>query len=203
MITSVNDWVSFLRGSDVLIGVPLLIGGAALMFFGWRMWKPCVVVSFGVLGVAVGTTLADPGPKQLLCAVGCGALLALLSYRPVNHALALLGGLVGGGFVMSVLTGVGLHGPPLWIGGGVALFACSALAFLNRQFVVIAVTSFLGAVLLISGATVLVMSSPGLYSSFHSMASGSVIVLPFLLLVPAVMSAFYQVSEVRRANAEL
>ncbi len=203
MITSVSDWLSFLRSSESLMALPLLVGGFALMLFGWRMWKACVVLAFGLIGTSVGMLYAGPGPDQWLYGAGCGILLALVSYRPANYALALLGGLVGAGFVMHTLGDAGMRGYPLWITGVVSLIGATAMAFLNRQLVVIAVTAFLGAVLLISGFTVVVMDHASMYRTFHSMAHGSAIVLPFLLLVPTVMSGFYQVAEVRRANAEM
>ena len=185
------------------MGIPLLAGGLGLMLFGWRLWKVCVVLSFALIGAAVGTKLAGSSPYQVLYAIGCAAVLGALSYRPANYSLAVLGGLIGGGFVINSMATAGLNGPVLWIAGGIALFACSALAFLNRQLVVIGVTSFIGAVLLVSGLAIFVMSFPTFYGTLYSMARGSIVVLPFLLLVPTVMSCFYQVAEVRRANAEL
>ena len=57
MITSIHDWLVFLRQSDALMSFPLLIGGAALMLFGWRMWKLCVALCFGLIGLSVGGAL--------------------------------------------------------------------------------------------------------------------------------------------------
>jgi hypothetical protein len=173
------------------------------MFFGWRMWKVCLVVSFGLIGMAVGAKLAGSGSYQAVCSVGCGVVLGALSYKPADYSLAVLGGLIAGGFVINAMSGMGLNGPVLWIAGGVALLACSAVAFLNRQFVVITVTAFIGAMLLVSGLAVFAMSFSAFYATLYSMARGSMIVLPFLLLVPTVMSCFYQVAEVHRLNAEL
>jgi len=47
------------------------------------------------------------------------------------------------------------------------------------------------------------MSMDAFYSTVRAMASNSIIVVPFLLLVPTVMSSFYQIAEVRRLQAEL
>ena len=203
MITSVSDWVAFLRGSEALMGVPLLVCGLGLMLFGWRLWKVCVVISFALIGAVVGTKLAGSSPHQVLYAIGCAAVLGALSYRPANYSLAVLGGIIGSAFMINSMATAGLNGPVLWIAGGITLFACSALAFLNRQLVVVCVTSFIGAALLMSGLAVFAMSFPGFYGTLYSLARGSVVVLPFLLLVPTVMSCFYQVAEVRRVNAEL
>ncbi|MCH7807935.1 MAG: hypothetical protein IIB60_01815 [Planctomycetes bacterium] len=200
MITSLNDWLAFLKSSNMIVGLPLLIGGAALMLFGWRMWRVCVVIAFGLGGLAIGAALAGPGPNQLRYAVGCGVALAALSYWPVNFSLAILGAVVGGATVVQLLSSMGLHGSVLWILFGLAALGCAALAFINRQLVVIAVTSFLGAILLISGLTVFVMSSPSLYGAMMSHREFAV---PFALLVPTIMSCFYQIAEVHRTNASL
>ncbi|MCH8966979.1 MAG: hypothetical protein IID43_04825, partial [Planctomycetes bacterium] len=190
----------FLKSSNMIVGLPLLIGGAALMLFGWRMWRVCVVIAFGLGGLAIGAALAGPGPNQLRYAVGCGVALAALSYWPVNFSLAILGAVVGGATVVQLLSSMGLHGSVLWILFGLAALGCAALAFINRQLVVIAVTSFLGAILLISGLTVFVMSSPSLYGAMMSHREFAV---PFALLVPTIMSCFYQIAEVHRTNASL
>ncbi len=202
MITSVHEWLALLRGTQPLVGFPLLLGGMGLMLFGWRMWKLCVALSFGLIGAGVGSYLAGPGEYQTYIAFGCGLALGLLSYWPVNYSVSLLGGLIGASFLTNSLAGMGLDGPMLWVAGGLALFGCSALAFLHRAHVVIAVTAFLGATLLVSGLAVFVMRTSSLYGTLHSMATNYTIVVPFLLLVPTVMSCFYQTAEVRRTHME-
>lgn len=202
MITSVHDWLVLLRGTQPLVGFPLLLGGMGLLLFGWRMWKLCVALSFCLIGAGVGSYLAGPGEYQTYVAIGSGLVLGLLSYWPVNYSVSLLGGLIGATFLANFLAGMGLGGPMLWVAGGVALFGCSAVAFLNRASVVIVVTAFLGASLLLSGLAVFVMRTSTLYGTLHSMATNHAIVVPFLLLVPTVMSCFYQTGEARRSHVE-
>lgn len=200
MITSITDWLVFLRISNMLVVLPLLLGGVALMVFGWRFWKGCVVLSFGLVGMGVGTYLFSDNSMQPLPAIACGLALAILSYWPVNYSLALLGGGVGAAFLYNTLAGMGITGPVLWITGGIAMFGCTALAFINRQLVVIGVTSFLGAVLVVSGLTAFVMNQSTLYAT---LASHSAFLVPFALIVPTVMSCFFQVAEVHRTNSNM
>jgi hypothetical protein len=47
------------------------------------------------------------------------------------------------------------------------------------------------------------MAMPILYGTVRAMASYSMIVVPFLLIVPTVMSCFYQVSEIHRIREDL
>lgn len=203
MITSVSDWLAFLKSADTLVGIPLLVAGVALMLAGWRMWKVCVVVSFGLIGAGIGSALSWTDEYRWLCALIGAIILGGLSYRPARHAVAVLGGVIGAGFIVHLLSGINLPTSAVWLVGGAIFFGCSALAFINRQTVMIGVTAFLGAVLLISGLTVFVMTSPALYGYFDAMSAGGTFVAAFLLLVPTVVSSFFQASEVHRLGAEI
>jgi len=204
MITSIADWMAFLKESDRLIGFPLLVIGAALMLFGWRLWKICVLLSFGLIGAGLATRYGQSfAENQWALVLVSGIGLAGLSYCFVHQAVAVLGGLIGGMAVMLFLSDLRIDGAILWICTAVGVIGALAYAIINRRLVVIFVTAILGAVLCISGLAVFVMLSPVLYGTVLSMAAGSVIVLPFILLVPTVMSCFFQVAEVHRLQIEL
>jgi len=202
MITSVEDWLVFLKTSHALIGFPLIIGGAVLSLFGWRMWKLCVVASFAALGAIVGARYA-PEETRLSYALILSISLGALSYWPVNLSVAVLGGVIGCTGVLHLLSGVRLDPTTVWFIGTLGFIGCAAYALINRQFVVIFVTAFFGAVLIISGLMAFVMEYQPVYGALQALATGSVIVVPFLLLVPAVMSSFYQVAEIRRLGKDL
>ena len=203
MITSVEGWIGFLRDSHFIGGVPLVAAGVGLMLFGWRLWNASVVLAFAVIGAFAAAYFVEPGPNQWVYAVGGGALLALASFYPVNYAVALLGGLLTAAIARYYLIGMNVEGTSLWVASGVALTIGTAFSVLNRQHVVVAVTAFLGATLLISGLAAWVMEMPSLFNTIRSMASGSIIVVPFLLIVPMVMSCFYQVGEMHRLQAQV
>jgi hypothetical protein len=200
---SITQWLAFLKSADTLAGIPLLVGGLVLMLFGWRLWRVCVVLSFGLLGAALGAKLAPFGDSPMLCALIGAALLGGLSYRPARYCVPALAGIIGAGLTAYLLSGTSLTGPPFWLVTGVVFVVVSALALINRLVVVICVTAFLGAVLLMSGLTVFAALSPSLYSYFKMAAAGSSIVLPFALLVPSVVSCCYQASETSRLGVEV
>lgn len=203
VITSVQDWLSFLRDSHTATGFPLIVGGLALMLFGWRLWKVAVVLAFGVFGTIAAAIYLGPREDQLMYALGCGAFFALLSSWPLHYSVSALGGILGGMVSYGYLQRFGMEGGMLWGASGAALIACLAMSILYRRHVVILVTAFLGAALLLSGLMTLVMTNAALFGTFRSMAAWSAIVIPFLVLVPTVMSCFYQIAEVRRLQVEL
>lgn len=203
MTFTLDSWLYFLKSWHTLVGFPLVIAGLALMLFGWRMWRVCVVLGFGLIGAAVIAAYVGSCEDQWRYAVGGGVVLGLLSYWPAKHAVCVLGGLIGGAIVTHSLAAGGLSGIPLWFGAGAAFIAFCAFSYLNRQYVVIVVTAFMGAMLLVSGLAAWVMMLPPLYATMRSLASTSFIVVPFLLVVPTVMSSFYQGAEVRRLQIDV
>jgi len=203
MAPSITDWQLFLHDSHGAAALPLLIAGFGLMLFGWRLWRLCVVCSFALIGAGVGMAFlgaGEQGQSNWMVGLACGAVCGLVSYWPAAHLVGLLGGVLGAGAVTAYLGSLGLAGPPLWALAGAALIGCTAYAMINRRHVVILVTSFLGAALLVSGLAAAVMTVPSLYGTFRMMASYTAIVGPFVVLVPTVMSCFYQTSEIRKIN---
>lgn len=199
----INQWLSILREWGTVASLPLIICGLGLTLFGWRLWKLCVILAFGIMGTVLGFYLSNPGDSAYFPMACGGLLLAAAAYALAFQAIGVLGGIIGAGMVSYLLMSFKFDGPPLWIGCAVGFFSASALAFINRRHVVIMVTAFLGATLLLSGIAAAAMAMPSLYGTFRSMASYSGIVAPFLLAVPAVMSYFYQISEVHRIREDL
>lgn len=203
MTVSVQDWMSLLRDGQSAAAFPLIVGGLSLMLFGWRLWKVCVVLAFGLIGTLISAYLIGPRDHQMAYALACGAVLGLVSYWPGHISVAILGGVLGGGVTHSFLESVNLNGGTVWGGVAAAFVTSTAFTIINRRHVVIFVTALLGALLLLSGLTAWAMNVPALFSTFRAMAAWSVIVVPFLVLVPMIMSCFYQLAEVHRLQVEL
>ena len=202
-MSSVQEWLFALKTMRGAVGFPLVVAGLGLMFFGWRFWKICVVLAVAAIVTLVSAHLIGPRHDQWKYAVICGATVGLLSYWPANHAVALLGGAVGGGSVSAALQSLGLSGVSLYCAGAAAFGLCTAYAYINKMHVAVVLTAFLGAIFLLSGLAAWLMAAPSLYSTVERMARGSALVLPFAVLVPTVMSGFYQLAEVKRVDAEL
>jgi hypothetical protein len=124
-------------------------------------------------------------------------------YQPAKYALALLGGIIAAGVAHLYLRSMNLEAYTLCAASGAVLIGGTAFAAINRRHIVILVTAFLGAVLLISGVVSWAIAFPAFFNSVRYLAERSTIVIPFILLVPTVMSCFYQIAEVRRLQAEL
>lgn len=184
------------------IALPLIVCGVGLMFFGWRLWKLCVVLSFALIGMFLTYYLFHPAKDQMLYVYLMGGLIGGAMYWTARQAVAILGGVIVALIVMASISNLRMSSTTLWSISGAALVMGTAYAFLNRQHVVIMVTAFLGATLVISGLTALIMASPEWLDFFSDIMQYSGVALPFILLVPTVMSCFYQLAEVKRLQIE-
>lgn len=205
MTFSVENWQFFLRDSHGAAALPLLVAGLGMMLFGWRLWRLCVVCSFAIIGGGVfmsyfGTGVAGSG--DWVFGVGGAVLFGIVSYWPAKFLVAILGGIVAGGAAMAYLKVIGVTGGTQYALSAAVMLGGTAYAFLNRQHVVVLLTSFLGAAAMVSGVMAIIMTMPGLHTTYRAMVSYNSFVAPFVLLVPTVMSCFYQIAEMRRLNTK-
>jgi len=200
--STLNDTLMVLRDAGGLSGLPLMLAGVGLMLFGWRLWKICVALSFAVIGVGIATQFSHADDPVVLYSGAAAVLLGGLSFWMASHALGALGGLIGFGIVLYFLNLVRLPAIVPWIGATVGFIAAASVAVLYRRHMIILVTAFLGGLMFTGGLLAVLMAFPALYGTFRSMSLTSAIVVPFLVLVPVVMSFFYQVSEINRLRAD-
>lgn len=203
MVTSGQQLLHYIKSLDPLFGIPLVLGGAVMLTFGWRLRRATIGLSFALLGYCLGLTFAPKADMAMWYGLGAGGVLVLMAFVPLRFSVAVLGGAIGG--YICYLTGQawGLMALPLAILAVVCALLLGGLSAIYRQFVLILITSVEGAVLLVAGLSVVLLTSTNLHATVREMIGSSSIVLPFFIIVPAVMGIFYQVSEVRRVGAEL
>ncbi|UCG17008.1 MAG: hypothetical protein JSV19_03025 [Phycisphaerales bacterium] len=201
MITSIEQWVILLQKSDSLVGLPLCAVGLALALGGWRLWKVSVVGTFALIGGVLGVLLADKPGDQGLYAIAGAALLGVGSFPPANYSIAVLGGLISAGITHMTLSPLSIGGWPLWIAVGLAFAVCTALSYVYLRQVIVIVTSFEGAVLVVSGMVALVSEVPQLFKFFRGISADYWFFVPFLLLVPTVVGCMLQLADVRQRDS--
>ncbi len=203
MITSVSEWVTYLQTTGGLLGIPLVLAGLILAAAGYRLWQVAVVLSFGVVGAAAGLSLANSNDGAWLYALIGGLVCSVVSGLKTRYSVCVLGGIIGGGLFNYLFAGFGLTDSLVLILTGLGFVVFAALSFLDTRQVTIMVTAFEGAVLFVSGAVAFVAEVPGLFNYFRNMATGSMIFLPFLLLVPTVGGVLLQMADANRKDSGL
>lgn len=206
MSWSLESWLTFLRQSGALIGLPLLVAGVAIGAFGYRLAKLCVPVTYIVIGLYAGSwsaTALDQPQQALVYGIPAAVGLAAGAYFLTHHAAVVLAGLLGAFVFGGTLTSLHLYGYAPWVAAALGLAIGCSLAAVNVRQVVIILTALQAAVLFDSGLAAVLMASGSLFSVVRELNAYSPLVLPFLLLVPTVMSAMYQMSEIRRSGIVL
>ncbi len=206
MTFSLESWQFFLRDSNGAAAIPLLVAGIGMMFFGWRLWRLCVVCSFAIIGGGLCMSFFGSGVSgsgDWMFGVAGGLLFGVVSYWPARYLVAILGGIVASGAALIYFQAIGIHGMAQYALGAAVMMAATAYAYLNRRHVVVLLTSFLGAAALMSGILAIVMTVPAINNTYQSMVSNSSVVGPFMLFVPTVMSCFYQIADMRKMNTKL
>ena len=193
-----ENWTHFLTDAGPGVAFPLVVGSLLLMGFGWRLWRFALALTYAVGVGAAFYLYGRELPSVEIWAPAVVLASALLAYRLGLYALAGLGGLLGSAVLTQWVAGWGLP-----FGANVAAMALGALvgcavAALNLRQVCILLTAFEGAVLLVSALNVVLLASGGSFRSFANYATSSSFTAFFVVLVPAVMSCFYQMSDARR-----
>lgn len=198
-----QQWLLWLQEARDAAAPLLVIAALILMLFGWRLWKVCVILCFGLIGAGLGATLAGESSSQWYFALIGAAILGLISYKFATLAIGALGGLIAACTILFFLARLNLSDSTLWALSAAGWLTGAAYSLLHRQHLIVLVTSFLGAILLLSGLAAVAMNSPAIMSTLRSMALNSTIVVPFLILVPTVISSFYQASDMRRQGTSV
>jgi len=201
VITSIGQWAAFLQRSDWLIGLPFIAVGLILALAGWRLWKVAVVVTFASLGCVLGLWIAGDSNTAIVYA-GLGAvILGAASAPTAPYSIAALGGFIVAGLAEITLSELSFVSWPLWISIGVCFAAATALSFVYLRHVIVIVTAFEGAVLLVSGGVAVVSETPTLFNFFRSISVHYWFFLPFLLLVPTIVGCLLQMADVKQRDS--
>ena len=197
-----NAWMTYLHTAEAVLALPLVVAGALLMLFGWRLWRLVAALTYLLAaGAGVYELVGDP-VWQGSAALGAGLAAGAAAWCLRQHAVAGIGALVGAAAGLHFAQVFSLQGPGLYVAAGLGGAAGWALTILNLRQMTVFLTATLGAVLLMSGMSVLAQVAPGVHRLITDVTGSSPLLGVFVVLVPAVVSCFYQLSEARRTSAE-
>ena len=161
------------------------------------MGRICVALTLAAIGAGIAAHFTrGTGYSWIAGAAGAGLFgTGSLVFR--QHSVAFLGGLIGATIFVQVFASMGLHGWPLLV-ATILVFGCiAAMCSSSEETVVILITSFEGAVLLLAGLVPIVAAWPPLFRFLESTSRSSTIFFPFLLLVPTMIGYFLQHADSR------
>jgi len=190
-----------LAGQELLLGVFLAGTGLVFMIFGYRLYRPLVAISFGVVGFVLCSLL--PGPMELRLGLGFLGAVALgaISTFFIKASLATLAG-TWMAYVAILLSG--LFEVPLEAKLTVAALAFGgavSLSLIMYHEVTAFVLSMEGSLLLIGGMVIFMNQSPIFWSHMRDLLVSNPIFAPFVLVTGTVTGFYWQMSEQRQREA--
>lgn len=202
----VDNWIELLKNADPAWGIPLMALGLALMFMGWHFHRIAVPFTFLLIGLIAGQLVLDSSSNGVLAGGLIGLVLAAISHLTKKYAVAVLGGLVGA-FILSgyITTFKSLYLSPT-ITWGIAAFGFAggtALAFVLFREMAIITTSFIGALLLVSGLnSTLPQLSPTMYHTIGTFLKDyPAFFVPLLVGGPTLIGSLIQLGGANKADA--
>lgn len=195
-----SEWVQFLEGNEGVLGLILIICGLGFLLTGWRFARVSLVAIYGLVGMILGCSFGSYSAECLLFAVLCGCLLSILSVVLKNHAAPILAGILGSLTAWVVLGPSAVPPPTIYIVTGLTFVGVLAVSVVSRREAIIVLTSFVGALLVVSGLIAVVSESRSLALQYRSI-SGNGLFFPLALLVPTVSGILLQLGASNRSDA--
>ena len=169
--------------------------GTVCLFYGWRVFKILVVISFALLGLVLGMTISDKvigGDSQLLSGlIGLG-LMAVISVPLMRWAVSILGAVAGGILTAGLWYACQLPEQYIWAGGLVGVVAGGMISFIIFKIAVMLFSSLGGSGLMVVGILALLYLYPQTTEQVKELVFNEKWFLPAALLIPTVVGVILQ-----------
>jgi hypothetical protein len=172
------------------------------MLMGGRMFRALVAISFGVVGFVIGGLLPVSDLFQIVSSFVLAVGLAIASGFMIKGAVALLAGGWSALAIIGFRAKIGVSNDKVMLLlGGVALAITISLTFIMYREIIAFVTSFEGAILLVSGTIIFCSRAPSLWRSIRELLLDTPIFAPFLLLAVTMTGFYLQLSDLRQKDS--
>lgn len=203
----IASWLIFLRDTDAAFGIPLILVGLMLMFMGGPLNRMSIPFIYVLLGLVGGRLFLQGLGNQLLFGALAGVVLAIISYLVQRGAVCLLGGVCAAFAVTAYFDHLeSMRMMPMAGTIGVAALSFlggAALSFIMFKEMAIAVTSFAGTLLLVSGlSATLPTMAPSIYSTVGSfLVDYPGLLVPLMVGAPTAMGVLVQLANANREQS--
>lgn len=202
-----------LRDLSPVFAAIFIVVGLTCLLRGHRWYRIIVVIIALLMGLIVGYRVAIELNAPEVIVAGCvGVLLAVVAWPLMKYAVALCGGLAGamiGGNVWSSIAAYVNTGEDVvmatdshWAGALIGLVLFGMLSFIVFDLTVMVFTSVSGSFLIVLGVIALLLHVPNWETTVSSSLQASPMVVPMLVIVPAVIGLIIQQALARGAETE-
>lgn len=207
-----KDLLGHLQQLSVVWSTIFLAAGLVCMLNGYRFYKTVTIVLALAIGGCMGYYLGNKVEQGYIVAGCLAALLAVCCWPLMKYAVAVMGGLVGAflganawSAILSTMQNSGAKPDAsqqtYWIGALVGLLICGMLAFILFKLSVVLFTAVSGATIAMLGGLSLLLQVSAWRDPIIASLQNNAMVLPLLMIVPAVIGLIIQHSQPEPAGA--
>jgi len=168
--------------------------GVVCLFYGWRIFRILVAISFALIGLFVGiyTNNLLIGGSEIWLGFLCMILFAVFSIPMVRWGVCLLGAAAGGVITGGAWFALNLPQQYIWVGALVGVVAGGMISFIVFKAAVMLFTSLAGSALVIVGFLAVVYRYLGVAERLEELVLVNTWFLPAMLAVPTVIGVILQ-----------
>ena len=196
-----ENLVEALQAMSGVWAMIFLAAGLVCLFQGYKIYKTVTVVLALSIGAFAGYYLGKKIHAEYVVA-GCLAVLTAVSCFPLmKYAVSVLGGLAGAFIGANSWSALGRlmggHGDNsvsqhYWVGALMGLLLFGMLAFILFKITVVMFTSVSGSTIAVLGGVALLLQIERFEATIAESISAHAMILPILVLVPAVIGFILQ-----------
>ena len=168
--------------------------GAVCLFYGWRIFRILVAISFALIGLFVGiyTNNLLIGGNEIWLGIICMILFAAFSIPMMRWGVCLLGAAAGGVITGGAWFALNLPQQYIWAGALVGLVAGGMISFIVFKVAVILFSSIGGGALIVAGTLALIYHYTPTKVQMQNLVLYQQWFLPVAIMVPMLVGIIVQ-----------
>ena len=194
-IVPIESFWAYITSLNLVEAITFMSFGVVCLFYGWRVFKILVVISFALLGLFLGISVTDKivGLNSQFWGGLVGmVLLAVLSVPLMKWAVCLLGAVAGGILSSGIWYASGLTERYILAGALIGMVAGGMISFIIFKVAVILFSSLGGSCLIVVGALALLYLYPQTSERVEEIIFTKKWFLPTVLMAPTLIGFVLQ-----------
>jgi hypothetical protein len=168
--------------------------GVVCLFYGWRVFKILVIISFALIGLFVGvyTNRTLIGGNGVWLGIIAMVLFAVFSVPMMRWGVSILGAAAGGMLTAGAWYAAALPEQYIWAGAIAGVIAGGMISFIIFKIAIMLFTSFGGSALVVVGILAIMYEYMGTAADVENLVFNQKWFLPLVLLGPMALGIFFQ-----------
>ncbi len=194
-VVPMETFWSYITSLNLVEAVTFISFGVVCLFYGWRVFKILVLISFALLGLFLGVAITDKIVglnSQLWGGIVGMVLLAVLSVPLMKWAVCLLGAAAGGILSSGIWYASGLTERYILAGALVGMVAGGMISFIVFKVAVILFSSLGGSCLIVVGSLAILYIYPQTSERLEEIIFTKKWFLPTVLTAPTLIGIILQ-----------